>query len=227
MSDAAVKYETDEARDAAYSTPLEQIDVADPLLFKNNTMWPYFERLRAEAPVHYCTTNEEAGPYWSVTRYKDIMAVDTNHQVFSSEGSIVLRRNEDFPDPADKWLRFAQPEIPELVMGGPILVKAGQPATFDLQVTFQGKPYPQDAIDEVIFLLFDGDGKLSLKGKAEPSENGIWRVNLTARQISRLGAGANSLELAVKSNRIALPSFASHGFATLPADESIPEGIEP
>ena len=78
MSDAAVKYEADEARDAAYSTPLEQIDVADPLLFKNNTMWPYFERLRAEAPVHYCTTNEEVGPYWSVTRYKDIMAVDVH-----------------------------------------------------------------------------------------------------------------------------------------------------
>lgn len=100
MSDAAVKYEADEARDAAYSTPLEQIDVADPLLFKNNTMWPYFERLRAEAPVHYCTTNEEVGPYWSVTRYKDIMAVDTNHQVFSSEGSIVLRdQDEDFQLP--------------------------------------------------------------------------------------------------------------------------------
>jgi len=136
------------------------------------------------------------------------------HSVHPLEGSIVLRRNEDFPDPADKWLRFLQPEIPELVMGGPILIKAGQPATFELQVTFQGQPYPQDAIDEVMFLLFDGDGKLSLKGKAEPSENGIWRVTLTARQITRLGAGANSLELAVKSNRVALPSFASHGFAT-------------
>ncbi|MEQ8380116.1 cytochrome P450 [Parvibaculum sp.] len=100
MSDAAVKYETDEARDAAYSTPLEEIDVADPLLFKHNTMWPYFERLRSEAPVHYCTTNEEAGPYWSVTRYQDIMAVDTNHQVFSSEGGITLRdQDEDFKLP--------------------------------------------------------------------------------------------------------------------------------
>ncbi|MFN4229328.1 cytochrome P450 [Parvibaculum sp.] len=100
MSDAAVKYEADEARDAAYSTPLEEIDVADPNLFKNNAMWPYFERLRNEAPVHYCTTNEDAGPYWSVTRYKDIMAVDTNHQVFSSEGGITLRdQDEDFKLP--------------------------------------------------------------------------------------------------------------------------------
>ena len=100
MSDAAVKYEADEARDAAYSTPLAEIDVADPLLFKNNTMWPYFEHLRSEAPVHFCETNEEAGPYWSVTRYKDIMAVDTNHQVFSSEGGITLRdQDEDFKLP--------------------------------------------------------------------------------------------------------------------------------
>ncbi|HAC59910.1 cytochrome P450 [Parvibaculum sp.] len=100
MSDAAVKYEADEARDAAYTTPLEAYDVADPNLFMNNTMWPYFERLRKEAPVHYSTVNEEVGPYWSVTRYKDIMAVDTNHQVFSSEGSIVLRdQDEDFQLP--------------------------------------------------------------------------------------------------------------------------------
>ena len=100
MSDAAVKYQADEARAAAWSTPLEEIDVADPVLFQTNSMWPYFERLRKEAPVHYCAKNEEVGPYWSVTRYKDIMAVDTNHQVFSSEGGITLRnQDEDFKLP--------------------------------------------------------------------------------------------------------------------------------
>ena len=100
MSDAAVKYEIDEAREKAYSTPLDEIDVGRPELFKTDTMWPYFERLRKEAPVHYCTSNEEFGPYWSVTKYNDIMAVDTNHQVFSSEGGITLRdQDEDFKLP--------------------------------------------------------------------------------------------------------------------------------
>lgn len=149
------------------------------------------------------------------------------HSVHPLEGSIVLRRNRNFSDPADKWLSFVQPEIPELVMTGPIIVKMGLPASFKLRVTYQGKPYPPEAIDEVVFLLFDGDGKLVLKGKAEPLFNGTWGVTLTAKQMSLLGTGANSLELVVKSNRIALPSFASHGFATLPADEPIPEGIEP
>ena len=43
-----------------------------------NTIWPFFERLRAEDPVHYCAESE-FGPYWSITRYDDIMAVETNH----------------------------------------------------------------------------------------------------------------------------------------------------
>ena len=28
------------------------------------------------------------GSYWSVTKYKDIMAVDTNHQIYSSEAML-------------------------------------------------------------------------------------------------------------------------------------------
>jgi cytochrome P450 len=82
------------AREAAYSTPLEQIDPSDPELFRSDTLWPYFERLRLEDPVHWVeTTVDDVGGYWSVTKYNDIMAVDTNHEAFSSEPNIVL------PDP--------------------------------------------------------------------------------------------------------------------------------
>ena len=59
----------------AWSIPLDEIDVSDPELFRTNTMWPYFERLRKEDPVHYCANNSLFGPYWSVTKYKDIIQV--------------------------------------------------------------------------------------------------------------------------------------------------------
>jgi cytochrome P450 len=75
------------ARAQAYALPIEDLNPAQPALFASNTMWPYFERLRKEDPVHYCTEHEY-GPYWSITKYNDIMAVDTNHQVFSSESSL-------------------------------------------------------------------------------------------------------------------------------------------
>jgi cytochrome P450 len=83
----------------AWSIPLDQIDVSDPELFRTNSMWPYFERLRKEDPVHYCTNNSLFGPYWSVTKYKDIMQVEISHQIFSSEASLggITLRNQD-PD---------------------------------------------------------------------------------------------------------------------------------
>jgi cytochrome P450 len=77
------------AAERAYSIPLAEIDPADPELFRTDTMWPYFERLRKEDPVHYFEPHK-FGPYWSVTKYNDIMAVDTNHEVFSSEPSITI-----------------------------------------------------------------------------------------------------------------------------------------
>ncbi len=81
----------------AYAIPLEKIDVSDPELFRTDTMWPYFERLRHEDPVHYCKESEY-GPFWSVTKYKDIMHVDTNHGIYSSEatlGGVALRNQEE------------------------------------------------------------------------------------------------------------------------------------
>lgn len=75
-----------------YSVPLNEMDPAHPSLFEHDTLWPHFERLRKEDPVHY-TEDSMFGPYWSVTKYMDIMYVDTHHQLFSSEermGGIAL-----------------------------------------------------------------------------------------------------------------------------------------
>ena len=74
---------------------LDEINVAQPILFQTNTMWPYFERLRSEDPVHYCK-DSEYGPYWSITKYKDIMEVEMNPEVFSSDtanGGITIQDN--------------------------------------------------------------------------------------------------------------------------------------
>lgn len=83
----------EEARERAYSMPLADMDPGHPELFQNFTFAPYFERLRKEDPVHYCK-DSMFGPYWSVTKYNDIMEVETNHTVFSSAaalGGITIR----------------------------------------------------------------------------------------------------------------------------------------
>ena len=96
--------------DYAYNTPLEDLDVSHPRLWPSEEMWAVFKRLRDEEPLHYCKAgwdsaarapdDEPVGPYWSVTRFEDIMAIDTDHQRFSSEPAIVLPNpGKDFPLP--------------------------------------------------------------------------------------------------------------------------------
>ncbi len=91
--DVARPTSLDAARERAMSLPLSEFDPGDPELFRSDTHWPYFDRLRKEDPVHYCKASM-FGPYWSVTRYNDIMDIETNHAVFSSAsalGGITIR----------------------------------------------------------------------------------------------------------------------------------------
>ncbi len=73
MSDGSVDIRH-EARARAFAAPLETLNPAQPALFQQDAMWPIFERLRAEAPVHF-TAESDYGPYWSISRYNDIMAI--------------------------------------------------------------------------------------------------------------------------------------------------------
>ena len=100
------------ARSHAYALPIDEINVAQPALFASDTHWPYFERLRREAPVHYCAEHD-FGPYWSITRYNDIMSVDTNHQVFSSEsslGGITIAGAAGMPEPLRMFISMDPPK---------------------------------------------------------------------------------------------------------------------
>ena len=81
--DAALE---DATRDAS-TMPLSQIDVSDPKLYQNDVYHPYFARLRREDPVHY-RKDGQYGSFWSVTKFKDIMAVETRPEIYSSEAKL-------------------------------------------------------------------------------------------------------------------------------------------
>ena len=73
---------------------LAEIDLSNPFLFRQQRWQSYFKRLRNEDPVHY-QANSPFGAFWSVMRYEDIVFVDKNHQLFSSEPIILLGRQPD------------------------------------------------------------------------------------------------------------------------------------
>ena len=66
---------------------LDSIDVSDPKLYQDDTWRPLFAQLRRNDPVHYCESSR-FGPYWSVTRYDDILAVELDHETYSSASEL-------------------------------------------------------------------------------------------------------------------------------------------
>jgi cytochrome P450 len=111
MDDGSLEFKEATAAEV-WSAPLESLDPAQPALFQADAMWPIFERLRKEDPVHY-TAEHEFGPYWSITKYNDIMAVDTNHQVFSSDfmkGGITINGGQANMDPLPMFIAMDPPK---------------------------------------------------------------------------------------------------------------------
>ena len=102
MTENALDQNVDENPEEFYRSPmmtvdadpwalaLEDIDMATGRIFQAQRHHEFFKRLRQENPVHYHDKNPDVGPYWSLTRYEDIMAVDNDFQRFSSEPSIAL-----------------------------------------------------------------------------------------------------------------------------------------
>lgn len=69
--------------------PLEDLDPSRVERFEAGTHGPVFARLRREQPVHFCA-NSRYGPFWSVTRLDDIVAVETDSATWSSAGNIII-----------------------------------------------------------------------------------------------------------------------------------------
>ena len=82
----------------ANTLPLDAIDVADPWLYAQDTIAPYFARLRREDPVHYCAKGKY-GPYWAITKYDDIVRVNSDDDAFACDyrlGGHILGYEEMF-----------------------------------------------------------------------------------------------------------------------------------
>jgi cytochrome P450 len=96
-------------RRATATLSLGDLDPAQPALFATDAMWPIFARLRDEDPVHF-VVSAEFGPYWSITRWADILAVETDHKTFSSAEGIALLTLENLRE-REKNLSSSPPFI--------------------------------------------------------------------------------------------------------------------
>jgi len=72
-----------------WNLPLETLDPSDGTLYQRGLLHDYFARLRAEDPVHWSPTGPSGG-YWSITKFNDIVQIEANHKLFSSDRDITV-----------------------------------------------------------------------------------------------------------------------------------------
>jgi len=135
-------------------------------------------------------------------------------RAYTIEKIVHMKRNPDYPDPADKWARFAEPMIAEIDVFGPRRVTIGGTASFEVELTFDGEPYPSDAISEVKYLVINARGEIAATGAAAQVGEGLFEIVLDADQTSQLVVGSNRLEVISVSKIVSIPSFESFEFVT-------------
>ncbi len=210
--------------DKSEANEVEQISfIGGPSL---EILTKYLDQAIAEAYIPYeptmgqYVTAEEA-----TARYENLKSFFEAHghfwvgtgpyildKVFTTEKTLTLVHNPDYPDKADKWARFAAPKIAEVEIDGVGSVVAGTEAAFDVYVTYDGAAYPADEIESVKYLVFDANGALAASGDAEMVADGQYAINLSADQTSALTEGASKLEVVVVSKLVSIPTIVDFEF---------------
>ena len=133
-----------------------------------------------------------------------------------TEKTLTLKHFDQYPDSADRWSNYAEPKLATVEFDGRGQVKIGEEAVFDVYVTFEGEPYPNAELKAVKFLLYDAENTLVTNAEAAPAEDGHFTITLTKEDTAKLAAGANKIEVAVISDVVSQPTFASVDFVTVP-----------
>jgi cytochrome P450 len=79
--------------------PLSSYTLADPKVMQDP--YPYYERLRAEDPVHF----DEGIQTWLVTRHEDIVAVARDTETYSDEMRVSAAIRSPFQAEAQEWMK--------------------------------------------------------------------------------------------------------------------------
>jgi peptide/nickel transport system substrate-binding protein len=120
---------------------------------------------------------------------------------------LVLKAFREFPDPADKWLRFSKPAIPEAKITAVPVITPGISAEIPISITLEGKPYSIKDIQSVKYLITTPTATLT--GFAEPVRDGEWKIVLKPEETATLPPGIITVEAIVLSKLVTLPVYAT------------------
>ncbi|MEM1582198.1 MAG: ABC transporter substrate-binding protein [Candidatus Bathyarchaeia archaeon] len=117
---------------------------------------------------------------------------------------LVLKAFRDHIDPADKWLKFSKPMIPEVKITSVPTITPGLSVEIPVSVTFEGQPYKVTDIGYLKYIITSPTA--SLVGVAEPVRDGEWKIKLKPEETSLLTAGTMNIEVIAVSKLVGMPA---------------------
>lgn len=153
---------------------------------------------------------EERGHFWVASGPFWLYKADfTAHQA-------VVKAFREYSFKADKFAWLAEPPIPEVTIVPPEMVVPGVEATFEIKVSYAGKPYPSDRIESVKYLMLDAQGNLLGKGSASLIEEGSYKVVIPSLETGKMSPGTYTFMVVASSKDVAVPAIKEAGFIVIP-----------
>lgn len=117
---------------------------------------------------------------------------------------------------ADRWSWLTAPPIPEssLEVPGRVVSVPGSEIAFTLELSYKGKPYANNRIDFVKYVVIDSVGNVITSGQALPKLEGEWEIKVR----EALEAGTYNLMTIALSKDVAIPGSLQTPFTVTPLE---------
>ena len=169
-------------------------------------------------------TEEEA-----VSRYQNLKAwYDKHHHFWVSCGPFYLDRVDlvahqaivkawrEYPYKADRFSWLLKPEIPEASLEVPENIVPGFKAVINISVSFEGKPYPEEKLEEIKYVITTPEGTTVASGVAKKSGTGRYSILLDEVTTGKFKPGTYTLYIYAFSKIVAVPTSTSASLVAVP-----------
>lgn len=114
-------------------------------------------------------------------------------------------RDNSYPFEVGHFSEYETPKLADIVSVSTQPITISQPTSMIVGVEVDGEPSSDATVD---YFIFDKNGSIAIKGKAEPSgDSGDFRIDLSGEETSKLSAGPSRLRVFASSNDALRPDI--------------------
>jgi peptide/nickel transport system substrate-binding protein len=128
----------------------------------------------------------------------------------------VIKAFREYTYVADRWASLASAPIPESSVAAPTSVVPGLKANFNLSLSTQGQPYPNDRIDFVKYVIVDSNGVSKVSGTATATTQGQWPISINETTTATWEPGTYTLTTIALSKDVAQSGTQRTPFIVIP-----------